>query len=536
MLSRRQFIAASAAIPALSYLSMAKVFAATPKSVLVVAQQLDNVTSLDPHESYEAVGSEICNNIYQKLVAPSFDDPNIVEPQVAESWSASEDGKTFTFKIRKGQKFSSGGDLTAEDCAWSLQRCVILNKGPAFILTQFGWNEENVADSIRATDAETLVLTTSEPTSIGFLLYCLSAEVGSVVEKNVVSANTINDDWGNGWLQKNSAGSGTFMLQTWRPSDMVTMQVNSYSGYSGSLERIILRHIADPSAQLLMLQQGDIDIARNLTSDQIKTLQNDPNIVLIRKGEASLVYITMNVSHEKLQNPKVWEAVKWALNYESIQKNILSATHEVHQAIIPKGLPGAYHETPFQKDVAKAKALLAEAGFPDGFSIDMDHDSAQPYPDIAQAVQANLGEIGIKVNLLAAENRQVLTKMRARRHQMLLASWGTDYFDPHANADAFCINHDNSDDAADKPFAWRSHFKDDTCIAMAIAARDEKDPQKRLDLYVELQKYLMHNSPYAIVMQLFATVACRPGVEGMRLSAISSGHSFAEVTKSEGNN
>ncbi|HMR30687.1 MAG TPA: ABC transporter substrate-binding protein [Geminicoccaceae bacterium] len=531
MLSRRQLIAASAAFPAISYLSVADVFAATPKNILVVAQQLDNMTSLDPHESYEAVGSEICGNMYQQLVQPSFDDPNRVDPQVAESWTAGDDGKTFTFKIKKGLKFSSGGNLTAEDCAYSLQRCVSMNKGPAFILTQFGWNAENVTQGIRATDPETLVLTTAEPTSIGFLLYCLSANIGSVVEKAVVSANAADGDWGNGWLQKNSAGSGAFMLQAWRPSDSVTMQINPNGGYQGSLQRVILRHIGDPSAQLLTLQQGDVDIARNLTSEQIKTLQGDPNIVLLRKGQASLVHVTMNVSHEKLKDPKVWEAVKWALDYEGIQKNILPATHEVHQSIVPKGLPGAYDENPFQKDSAKAKALLAEAGFPDGFSIDMDHYSAQPYPDIAQTVQANLAEIGIEVNLLAAENRQVLTKMRARQHQMILAAWGTDYFDPHANVDAFCINRDNSDDAPNKPFGWRSHFKDDALAGMALAARDERDPQKRLDLYVELQKHVMHNSPYAIMMQPFTTVACRPGVEGMRLSAISSGHSYTEVTK-----
>ena len=106
----------------------------------------------------------------------------------------------------------------------------------------------------------------------------------------------------------------------------------------------------------------------------------------------------------------------------------------MHQSIIPDGLPGALNDNPFQKDSAKAKALLAEAGFPDGLEINMDHYSAQPYPDVAQTIQANLAEIGVKVNLISAENRQVLTKMRAREHEIALSAWGTDYFDPHANA------------------------------------------------------------------------------------------------------
>lgn len=426
MLSRRNFLAASVAFSSLSYLSLSQAFAATPKSVLVVAQQLDNMTSLDPHESFEAVGSEICGNIYQSLVSPSLTNPDDVEPVVAESWTVSDDSKVFTFKIRPDLKFASGNPLTAEDCAYSLQRCVTMNKSPAFILTQFGWNAENAATAIKATDATTLVLTTDAPTSIAFLLYCLSANVGSVVEKATVAANEVDGDWGNGWLQKNSAGSGEFMLQVWRPSDSLALQVNPNGAYKGQLDRIILRHITDPSTQLLMLQKGDVDVARNLTSEQLKTLDGDASVNLVRKSTASLVLMSLNVSHEKLANPKVWEALKWAIDYQGIQQKILPMTHVVHQSIIPDGLPGAYNETPFAKDSAKAKALLAEAGFADGFEITMDHYSAQPYPDIAQTIQANLAEIGIKLNLAAAENRQVLTKMRAREHAIALSAWGTD--------------------------------------------------------------------------------------------------------------
>lgn len=531
MLSRRHFLALSAAFPTVSYLSMTPALAATPKDILVIAQQLDNMTSLDPHESFEAVGSEICGNMYQQLVIPSYGDPDVVDPQVAESWTAGEDGKTFTFKIASGLKFSSGGDLTAADCAYSLQRCIAMNKSPAFIISQFGWTAENVADKIRATDPTTLVLETAEPTSVSFLLYCLSANVGSIVEKAVVEANAVDGDWGNAWLQKNSAGSGNFVLQVWRPSDSVSMQVNPNSGYKGNLKRIILRHIADPSSQLLMVQNGDVDIARNLTSEQLRTLQGNADIKLERKATASLMLISLNQSHEKLQNPKLWEAFKWAIDYEGIQKNILPMTHEVHQSIIPNGMPGALTENPFQKDVAKAKALLAEAGFPDGLEITMDHYSAQPYPDIAQTIQANLAEIGVKVNLLSAENRQVLTKMRAREHEVALSAWGTDYFDTNSNAEVFCINKDNGDNPASKPFAWRSHFKNDEFMAMAIAARDEQDPAKRIEMYLELQKAFMHNSPFVVMMQGSTTVAMQPDVQGVRLGVISSMHSYAEVSK-----
>ncbi|MEI2384458.1 ABC transporter substrate-binding protein [Breoghania sp. JC706] len=531
MISRRNFLAASAVFPTLSYLSWTSAFAATPKNVLVVAMQLDNMTSLDPHEGFESVGAEICGNMYHKLVAPNLEDPDKVDPQIAESWTASEDGKTFTFKIRKGLKFSSGAPVTAEDCAFSLQRAVKLNKSPAFIITQFGFNADNAETAITAPDADTVVLKTENPTALGLLLYCLSANVGAIIEKKAALDHAEGDDLGNAWLRQNSAGSGEFMLKIWRASDSVVLLKNPNGDYKGNIERIIMRHIVDPSSQLLMLKQGDVDIARNLLTEQLKGLEGDDSIKLMQKSTASIMLMSLNQAVEKLQNPKVWEAFKWAVGYHAMQKNIVPMTYVVHQAIVPEGLPGAYNENPFEQDLEKAKALLAEAGYPDGFEIEIDHYSAPPYPDIAQAIQADLGKIGIKVTLLAAENRQVLTKMRARKHQVALSSWGTDYFDPNSNVDVFCINHDNSDDATTRPFCWRSHFQDDKIAKMAEDARDEPDPETRIKKYVELQKYYMNNSPFVVMMQSSVVAAMRPNVEGVRLGTLPDSHSYAGTSK-----
>jgi peptide/nickel transport system substrate-binding protein len=185
MLNRRTFLASSAAASFFSYAGLSAAFADTPRDILVVVQQLDNMTSLDPHESFEAVGSEISSNCYQKLVKANIDKPSEIIGDLAESWEAGADGKTMTFRLRKDAKFASGQPVTAEDAAFSLQRAVIMNKGPAFIINQFGFTKDNVAERVKAADTHTLVLTLQEPTSPSFLLYCLSANVGSVVEKKV---------------------------------------------------------------------------------------------------------------------------------------------------------------------------------------------------------------------------------------------------------------------------------------------------------------------------------------------------------------
>lgn len=531
MISRRNFLAGSAAVPFLSYASLIPAYADARQDILVVAQQLDNMTSLDPHESFEAVGSEICGNIYQKLVHPSLDNADEVVGGIAESWEADGEGKVFTFKINGNAKFASGAAVTAEDAAFSLQRAVKMNKGPAFIITQFGFTPENAEERIVAADASTLKITVDQSVSLPFLLYCLSANVGSIVEKKVVLENAVGDDLGNGWLQKNSAGSAEWALVSWKPSESIVLQANPEGGYKGNIKRIILRHVVDPSSQLLMLQKGDADIARNLTTEQLRVLQGDENYNLVRKGVASLMLISLNQKNENLAKQQVWQAVKWAIDYKGIQENIVPLTHNVHQTFLPEGFPGAVNDTPFQKDVAKAKALMADAGLADGFDIVMDHYSAQPYPDIAQALQANLGEIGIRVQLQAAENRQVLTKMRAREHQMALSAWGSDYFDPHSNADVFCINPDNADDAKSRPFLWRSSWQDAEMAKKAETARDEQDPQKRVALYAELQKAHMDHSPFALMLQTTTTAACRKNATGMRLGVLSDSHSYAGIAK-----
>lgn len=531
MISRRNFLAGAAAVPFLSYASILPTIAAGRQDILVVAQQLDNITSLDPHESFEAVGSEICNNMYQRLVHPVAENPEQIEGGVATSWEGDADGKVFTFKINPDLKFASGAKITADDVAFSLQRAIKLNKGPAFIIGQFGFTPENVETSIVATDADTVTLTLETPTSLSFLLYCLSSSVASIVEKKLILDNASGDDLGNGWLQKNSAGSGDWTLIAWKPSESLMLNANPNGAYKGNVKRIVLRHVADPSSQLLMLQKGDVDIARNLTSEQLRVLKGDENFTLVTKGIAGLSLMSLNQKVEKLTNPKLWEAIKWAIDYKGIQENIVPLTHQLHQTIIPEGFPSAVNDLPFKKDLEKAKGLMAEAGLADGFSVSMDHYSAQPWPDIAQAIQANLADIGIKLELRASENRQVLTKMRAREHEIALTSWGSDYFDPNTNADVFCNNPDNSDDAKTKPFAWRSGYQNKDFAQKSLAARNEKDPATRIKMYEDLQREFMNNSPFVVMLQTVLTAACRKDVTGVRLGVLSDSHSYAEVAK-----
>ncbi len=530
MVTRRRFLAGCTAVPVVSYLSLNSAFAATPPTMLVMAMQLDNITSLDPHESFEATGGQICGNLYQRLVTPDPKQADKVIGQLAKSWEVSSDNSTYTFHLDPAAKFADGSPLTAEDVAFSIERIVKLDKSPAFIINQFGFTKDNVTQLVTAKDAHTVEMKLGAPAAESFLLYCLSATVGCVVSKKACLANQQNNDFGNGWLKQHSAGSGAFTLRTWNASETVILELSPQFTAQSKIKRVILKHIADPAAQALMLKKGDVDVAYDLTTEQLLPLQNDSSVSLVKERLSAIMLMSCNTTHELLKKPQVWQALKWALDYESIQKNILSQTYSVHQSFLPGGFPAALDDTPFHKDVAKAKALLAEAGYPDGFEITLDHYSMQPYPDIAQAVQTQLGAIGIKVSLIASENRQVLTKMRARQHQLAITSWGADYFDPNSNTEAFCVNTDNSTNARNRTLAWRCGWSDEEFNQLTVQALHEPDPAKRIALYEQIQRLHREKSPFIPMMQQVQTTACGKNITDVHMTVLEQ-WPYAQVKK-----
>ena len=241
----RHFTLALATFAALSL--SAPVRAETPADTLVIADTIDDIVSLDPAESFEFSGQDALNNVYDRLIQHPCPRNNFaLEPGLAESWSVSDDGKTYTFKMKEGLKFHSGNPMTAEDAAWSLQRVVKLNKTPSFILTQFGFTPENVDQMIKATRPTEFTITTDKAYAQSFFYNILTAIVASVVDKKVAMEHEANGDFGYEWLKTNSAGSGPYMLRSWKPNDSIVLErVDGYWGGDVALKRVFVRHVPE---------------------------------------------------------------------------------------------------------------------------------------------------------------------------------------------------------------------------------------------------------------------------------------------------
>jgi peptide/nickel transport system substrate-binding protein len=530
MLTRRTLLAGTAAgLAAPAIIGPAD--AATPKNTVVMAKNIsDIVGAFDPAQSYEFTNNEGCGNIYRKLVMPDPHDTSKLIGDLAEKWEVSKDGLTFTFHLRPGAEFESGKPVTAEDAAFSLQRVVKLNLTPGFILTQFGWDKDNVEKMIRAKDQHTLEIELPAVESSTFVLYCLSATCGCVVEKAVVMANQSNNDLGNTWLKTHSAGAGSYKLVDWQASDHVILEANPRAAVKPKLPRVVIRHVADPSAQLLLVQKGDADIARDLTADQLKAAISS-GLTLVQEPQLTSMYIGMNMGQPMLSKAEVRQALKYAVDYDAIAKNITPDQWFVWQSFLPKGVPGAISDKPFKKDITKAKALLAQGGYPNGFEATLDHFSESPFTEIAQALQSDLAAIGVKVQLLAGEHKQVITKMRARQHQLNLMTWFPDYLDANSNAQAFCANPDDSDNSKLKILAWRCHFFDKELTDMVDTAAKELDTAKRMAMYAKMQRESMQRAPFAMLLQSAEVDVMHKGVSGIQIGVLPDYTRYAPIVK-----
>ncbi|MGD9330452.1 MAG: ABC transporter substrate-binding protein [Desulfobacterales bacterium] len=506
--------------------------AATPADTLVMAWQFDDIITLDPAEIFEFSGAEYAGNTYDRLIGYDVEDVSKIYGIVAESWTVAPDGKTFTFKIRQGITFASGNPLTAEDVAFSLQRTVILDKSPAFILGQFGFDAQNVRQRIRALDPATLTIETDQAYAPTFVLYCLTATVGSVVDKKEVMAHEKDGDLGHAWLRTNYAGSGPFKLNNWKPSEILILDANTtYWDGAPTLKRVIIRHIAEQATQRLLVEKGDVDIARNLGPDQIRGLEGNPDVRIHSSPKGGLFYLGLNQKHDALRKPQVRQALKYLVDYDGIANTILKGSMVPHQAFLPKGFLGALEDKPFKLDPAKAKQLLAEAGYPNGLTLSMDTRNNFPTLDMAQAIQSTFALGGVKLEIIPMDGKQALTKYRARNHEVYIGRWGPDYQDPHTNADTFAKNIDNSDDAKAKPLAWRNAWDIPEMSKKTDAAAKESDPQKRARMYLEIQREHQQTSPFVIMFQDIEVAAERSNVKGFILGPSFDSNFYRGITK-----
>ena len=496
----------------------------------MVAKNIEDIVSLDPAEAFEFSSGEMVSNMYAGLVQYDAKDPSRIQPAVASSWKTGADGKSIEFTLRDGASFASGNVIRPEDVVFSYRRVLKLNKAPAFILAQLGWTNDNIVQMVRKTGAAAVTLSWTGEFGPGYVLNVLAARPGAVVDEKLVMPNEQNADLGNQWLKSNSAGSGPFKLKLYKPKEVVVLEANKQASPAPKLNGILVRNVTEPATQRLLLESSDADIARDLGPDQIAAMRGRSEIRIEDYPQAAVHFISLNLKHEKLRNPAIWEAMRYLVDYDGISQQLLKNQMRVHQAFLPVGFAGALTTTPFKLDPERAKGILAKAGIT-SLEMDLDLINTPRFMDMAQSIQASMAKAGIKLNLLPGTGAQVITRYRARKHEAMLLYWGPDFFDPHSNAKAFAYNVDNSDGNYQSTTTWRNAWLVPELSARTMAALKEADGAKRAAAYQSLQREVQTSSPIIMTFQEQSQVAFRSNVKGYVQGSVADLIKYEGVTK-----
>lgn len=513
---RRRTLAGLLALAACAGLPPAQ--AQTPADQLVVGVSMNNLLSLDPAAATGNEVVEIAANLYDFLVELDPRDTTRVLPGLAERWEIPPEGDRLVFHLRAGVRFHSGHPLTAHDAAWSLQRVLKLNLALASPWKSYGYTAQNVAEKVRAIDDRTLIVELPRPTDPKMVLYTLATSVSAVVPDRVrVLEHEKNGDLGAGWLVTHAAGSGPFEMTEWRPKEVLFMK--RHDGYwrePARLRRVVLRHMTESQTLRLMLMRGDLDMATGMSTPDIKALEDAPGtrVEAVRRG--TLYYVAVSAKDAKFADPRVRRAVlRHLIDFDGLDRSVMPHYGVLHQRPVPLGLPATLPEPGYRLDVKAAKALLAEAGHPNGFKTTIRVVAESPYTNIATSLQATLAQAGIEASILPGTGNQVYGAMRERRFEIIVGRGGGGAEPhPHSSLRALAYNPDNRDEARLTNFqGWRTGFADPQLNGLIEEALLERDPARQAGLYRRVQQVFDEVQP-AIqpVSQMLDTVVLRSDV------------------------
>ncbi len=481
---------------------------------LVMAMDQSDMKTLDPGRQFEFAGEFINLNCYDTLVAhKSPTDLTTFVPLIATSWSISKDGKEYTFKLRKDVKFVSGNPLTAEDIRFSLMRLKNL-KGNA------SWMMDPLKE-VQVIDPYTVKTILNEP--FGDWLPMLAGPNASILDSKEARAHGASDaptadkdDKAEEWLNQNSAGSGPFVLTGWLRSTGITLERNPhYWRGPAQIAKVDIRDVASPSTQKLQVENGDVDVALNITPDIVATMRGEKNIKIVSGQSLDMMYMGLTVDpqiHPQLAKKEVRQAIRAAIDYDGILAltNNQAVRGPVPYSVGLLGLSQADADRLDPRlDLAKAKALLAKAGVPNGFKFPLRYGTGPspvgvPYEMVAQKIQADLKKVGIEVELLPDEFGVMMTKYRAKTEAAVIAYTTPDFVGPSDWVGQMVLN----------TWAPRLHYDSPKAKLLANQGNSEVNPKKRSELYQELMKLLLDEGPYVMLLQGKVQVVMRPNIQG----------------------
>jgi peptide/nickel transport system substrate-binding protein len=492
---------------------------AADTDTLVVSVSSD-IHTLDPGVSSDNYDWRQIYPCYDRLVKYKVENGvglTEVEPMAAESWTVSDDGLKWTFKIRKGIAFDDGTPLDAEAVRYSLDRTLAIGKGPADNISAIA--------SMAVVDAYTLEITLKNP--YGPFLQTLATDGASIVNPKV-AAKAVNDDKAQAWLAEHVDGSGPFKITEWTRGQRCVLEAKAnYWGGQPKLKKVIIRFMSESADRRMALEQGDVDIAENILIDQIPTLEKNKDIVVGRYPSQMVEYVYVNCQNEKLKDPAVRQALSYAIDYKGIIDHVLQGNGVQMRGPIPDGMWGHRKDVfQYKLDAAKAKELLKSAGAENLELTLIYSERRATWEQIALVMQANLADIGVKLNLELMANPTLRDKIDKGDFELCLGAWSPDFADPYMFMNFWF-------DSANKGLPGnRSFYMNDKVDELVRKAATLSDVEERKKLYSEAQDIIMQDAPYIFLYQIQTIVPLRANVQGYVFNPmLESMYNFETISK-----
>lgn len=482
------------------------------EKVLVIGHA-EITEAYDPAHAFNPTSGMVNRVTYNTLVTFPDTDASSIEPLLASSWSISNDGLTYTFNLRDDIDFANGDPLQAEDVVFSYQRLHHIKAQPSFLTDPIA--------AIEATDNLTVVITLTEARPS--FLSELANTAFSVVNAEVVRANGGTDaedadetDSALEYLDQNSAGTGSYILESWSPQEETVLVRNpNFWGEQPFFDRIIIVNIPEAATQKVALESNDIDLATDLSPDQVVDLEDKDDIGIFLGPGRWTHFILMNRNPEiggPVANPLVAQAVRYALDYQGFRD--LWAGSVTPGTNMWVGLAGAFGQgRALVRDLERARELMAEAGYGDGFEITLS------YPDLtwngvnlstnAQKIQADLAEIGISVSLRPGEVQISLEEYRNGEQGFGYWFWGPDKLDPVD----FLEFLPGGKVATDRT-RWTEEMVSREILDLIARAKVESDAAARAEIFTQLQEFAQESSAFAPFSVPAVQTAFRADIQG----------------------
>jgi peptide/nickel transport system substrate-binding protein len=482
--------------------------AAQPAGTLVVGLVAEPV-NLDPPQVTDLNSNRVGRRVVETLVTFPDESTQVV-PGLAESWTISKDGLQYTFKLRRGIVFHDGTPLNAEAVKFSIERQINPNH-PAYKLGKYPFANYFFGNvkAVEVLSDERVAFLLNEPRAS--FLAVLTAGAASIVSPTAVMK------WGPDY-PNHPVGTGPFRFASWDRGQRVVLERNpGYWKYPVKVERVIYRPIVEDQARLTELLTGGLDLIVGVPADNVAQLEKNPKITLLKQVGAHVWYLGMNNQKKPFDDKRVRQALNYAVNKDAIVNDVLKGTGAASKGpVLPGtwGADGALKAYPY--DPERAKKLLAEAGYPNGFTTTLwvpESGSGMQAPvAMSTVMQSNLKAVGVNVSLQTMEWGAYLAKLRTKEQELFALSWMAGTEDP--DMVMYPLLHSSQ---------WtplgpnRALYKNARFDALLVQARLTTDQAKRAQLYKEAQRILIDDAPWVFVDHEIQIAALTKRVQGFKL-------------------